>query len=237
MKILKFFAKILPLLVFNWLLVPVYGYDTLLLESKLRSMQSAQEPEYFDGKVILSYKVDRPVRFVGVRFAHEDYKLLHVYEVNQHRVFFLVYSIPSDHDFLKYRIVVDGLWMSDPFNSLTLEGGLLDVDYSILKIETQPEKIIRNPVFSEWPKICFTYHGLPGKLVFIVGDFNNWDPYVNQFVEDSQKPGDYSVCIRVGPGSHFYRFVVDGNPIPDPYNPNRVRDADRRLVSFFEIAK
>lgn len=57
------------------------------------------------------------------------------------------------------------------------------------------------------------------KEVFLVGDFNNWngsDSRMQKF-----KDGVCKKKIKLKPGRYEYRFIVDGNWMTDPENPNR----------------
>jgi hypothetical protein len=56
------------------------------------------------------------VRSVAVRFAHESYRVLHQFSRNEFGVFLLDYPVPPGVRDMRYRICVDGLWMSDPSN-------------------------------------------------------------------------------------------------------------------------
>ena len=69
-------------------------------------------------------------------------------------------------------------------------------------------------------RVSFTYQGAPGQTVYVAGDFNNWNPSAKQLL-DKQGNGTYSVRCLVFPGRHEYKFVVNGEWILDPANPER----------------
>ena len=198
------------------------------------SVEMAGEPEYHNGMAVFTYKTSKPVRYVAARFEHEDYKNLHVYRRNQHDVFFLVYPLPENYNLLKYRIVVDGLWMRDPYNPVYVRGGVLDTDYSIYTIEKRVKKRVQNPEWQDHLKFRFVYGGLPGQRVSIIGDFNNWDPFSHPLISESGEPGRYSIDCHIGLGRHYYAFVVNGVRIADPYNINRMVDSGGKPVSYFD---
>ena len=117
--------KITSFFLFTFSLV-VGAESFQFLESKLMSLDTAGPPEQYSGNIILTYRSQSgwPIRHVAARFEHENFKVLHTYTRNDNGVFFLVFSAPEDCTCLKYRIVVDGLWMKDPFNPHTDYGGL-----------------------------------------------------------------------------------------------------------------
>jgi hypothetical protein len=58
-------------------------------------------------------------------------------------------------------------------------------------------------------------------IVALAGSFNNWNQ--SQFIFG--KEGDEWVCrIDLEPGEHAYKFIVDGNWLLDPANPNTKDD-------------
>lgn len=58
-------------------------------------------------------------------------------------------------------------------------------------------------------------------IVALAGSFNNWNQ--SQFIFG--KEGDDWVCrIDLEPGQHAYKFIVDGNWLLDPANPNTKDD-------------
>ncbi len=65
-----------------------------------------------------------------------------------------------------------------------------------------------------------------GKRVFLVGDFNGWNPTMDRMIEHD---GAYELRLFLLPGAYRYRFIVDGASLPDPGNPNRDEDGN----SFF----
>lgn len=68
----------------------------------------------------------------------------------------------------------------------------------------------------------FRLKGYQGaSIVALAGSFNQWNQ--SQFIFG--KEGDEWVCrIDLEPGKHSYKFIVDGNWILDPANPNSEDD-------------
>lgn len=51
--------------------------------------------------------------------------------------------------------------------------------------------------------------------VFVAGDFNGWNPRSTPLHKDAQ--GVWRAHIRVSPGPHEYRLIVDGQWQNDPH--------------------
>ena len=209
----------------------------LFLESSLMSLRESAAPRFHDGKLILTYKPEagnRYVRYVGARFAHEDFRTLHLYRRNDNGIFFLVYSPPEETRHLKYRIVVDGLWMTDPTNADTQANGALGVAFSTFEIDEPPRRRVASPEWVGSNRVCFTYKGLSGDKVYVVGDFNSWNPYAHPLEEETKGSGLYRTCVTVGVGRHHYYFLVNGEKTLDVLNGRRARDRNGREVCTFD---
>ena len=81
--------------------------------------------------------------------------------------------------------------------------------------------------------ISFAYNSDPGRNIYIIGDFNSWDPYMYKLEEIS--PGYYYISLNIGPGRHYYNFVINGEKTADPNNFNNVYDSESNLMSFFDV--
>jgi len=214
-----------------------FGQMDPFLESRLLNLSTAQPPEVREGMLVLTHNGDPKIRTVGARFAHEDFARLHIFKRNPNDVFFLVYPIPDNVETARYRIMVDGLWMRDPLNALNEWDPMLGLWYSVVEVESRPESVPVNPTETEDSRLCFVYQGLAGQNVQLVGDFNAWNPYRHRLEPTEGHPTRYSICLRLGPGRHFYRFLVDGEPLADPLNMRRMIDRDGQEVSYFDHAR
>lgn len=208
----------------------VFAANPLTLEIAVRRISSSQPPRMVDDALILSYKPEKPVRFVGARFEHESWKVLHAYAVNERGVFVLDYPVPEGVREIRYRIVVDGLWMPDPANPVTEADGA-GASFSVYRLESEPVRTVINPKPGPDGALTFVFKGDAGRRVSIVGDFNNWDPFMDPLDEIS--PGYYSVTLRVPAGGHWYSFFIDGRRVLDRFNAQTGVDPDGGTLSFF----
>jgi hypothetical protein len=169
---------------------------------------------------------------VALRFAHENYGVLHEFSRNEFGVFVLDYPVPPGHRSLRYRICVDGLWMSDPSNP-RVQTDELGVEFSLVTLEREPPRPLANPEVGAGGQVTFVFRGRPSGRVSIVGDWNGWDPFVDHLRET--EPGRYSISLRVRPGRHWYYFLADGQRVLDVANPATGRDPEGRQVSYFSL--
>lgn len=77
------------------------------------------------------------------------------------------------------------------------------------------------PVFR---KVRFTLSGYPNaRQVNVAGTFNGWDPERDSLT----RSGDtWTIEVEAEPGRVEYKFIVDGQWITDPANPEKARDGE-----------
>jgi hypothetical protein len=204
------------------------------LDVTIRTIRTMQAPRLVGDSLILTYQ--RPheaVRFVGARFQHEQWAVLHVYSVNEYGVFVLDYPLPAQLDRLTYRIVVDGLSMSDPSNPV-VETNEKGDRVSVYRVETEPQRSIVNPEIKAG-RATFVYRGKPGSRVSIVGDFNSWDPFAPDYLMTEIRPGEFMVTVEVRPGRHYYAYFAAGRKVLDEANSETGIDPDGRRVNSFTV--
>jgi len=76
--------------------------------------------------------------------------------------------------------------------------------------------------------ILFTYRDEGARHVAWAGDYNEWNTNADAFTDDGS--GIFTIVIPLAPGEHQYKFVVDGNWITDPSNPQIGGDYGNSVV-------
>lgn len=223
-----------PILLFFLTVLPLHSLDSHLMEVRIKGIDRAGPPEYVGQQVLLSFESKDPVRLVGARFAHEQYRIFHVYFRNEQDVFLLLLDIPEDVEVLRYRIVVDGLWISDPFNPHQQEDSF-GREFSVFSLQDRPPRSVTSPEIDGGGKVTFFFQSLPSRAVSVAGDFNNWDPFWHRMQEN--QPGEYRLTVQMPPGRHFYYFVVNGDRVLDPINQDSARDYEGYRVSSFFLPR
>lgn len=60
----------------------------------------------------------------------------------------------------------------------------------------------------------FTCGAPEAKAVFLAGTFNGWKPDATPMTKDGE--GEWSVSLKLAPGHHEFKFVVDGDWCCEP---------------------
>ncbi|MDR2376678.1 MAG: isoamylase [Treponema sp.] len=140
---------------------------------------------------------------------------------------FYVYQVPESLEEIEYRLVIDGLWTTDPANPRSRRNEVSGITNSLLTLP----KVEKNPVLHENPKgvLCFSFEGPPGELVTVAGSFNNWDPFMYELREYPE--GMYTLSLPLPPGTYQYLFFHQGERFLDPYNFRRAYTRDGNIAS------
>jgi len=100
-----------------------------------------------------------------------------------------------------YKFIVDGKWMVDPSDLYSTGSGKYE-----------------NSFISFKPNHTFQLDSFPdARNVILMGSFNNWN---TENYRMTRKEGKWIFPIRLNPGKHTYKFIVDGTWILDPKNAN-----------------
>jgi len=81
--------------------------------------------------------------------------------------------------------------------------------------------------------IKFTYEASGAGSVYLAGSFNGWDSQKNPMVDDGN--GLWSIVMALKPGTHEYKFVVDGSWFADAGNPDTQADSFGGANSIVQI--
>ena len=111
-----------------------------------------------------------------------------------------------------------------------------------LPVQWDPAKSpAKTPVVAEAPKLAatssvkvsFVLLDLGAKQVSLSGDFNGWSPNATPMRRDSS--GHWETTVDLAPGRYQYKFVADGEWIPDPLARENVWNQHGTLNSVVEV--
>ena len=100
----------------------------------------------------------------------------------------------------EYRFRVDGKWMADPANPVTVSNSAGNKSFYLILNPNHTFRLKNSP---------------DARQVFLAGDFNNWSPTALRMKKVN---GDWVFSVYLAPGKTCYKFVVDGKWIIDPGN-------------------
>ncbi len=104
-----------------------------------------------------------------------------------------------------YKFIIDGYWSYDQGNNLREDDGYGNYN-SVFYVSNK--------------RFRLKGHG-EATTVVLTGSFNEWN---TRKVKMSKEPSGWYADVYLRDGTHTYKFIVDGNWIHDPENPNRLPD-------------
>ena len=81
--------------------------------------------------------------------------------------------------------------------------------------------------------ISFMYIG-DAQSVFLVGDFNDWDPQAHPLTQHVD--GAWRTSVHLSHGHHHYLFIVDGKSTLDPRADGIARNEQGEKVSLVAVS-
>jgi 1,4-alpha-glucan branching enzyme len=146
----------------------------------------------------------------------------------------------------QYKYVIDQVrWEQDPNNpDVASEGGFensmlvvpegVRYDVPFLSIASSLDDVSR-PRSAKRMEVEFSLTAPDAKKVYLVGDFNDWAAEKDRMKKDEE--GVWRLRVALTLGRHEYRFVVDGEWIEDPENPNTVDNPYGGVNSVMEVTE
>ena len=98
------------------------------------------------------------------------------------------------------------------------------------ELASKPERLSE---FYTFTPVEFSFHAPQAKYVFVAGTFNGWSEEALPLVQGPS--GAWTVRTELAPGTYQYKFVVDGNWIPDPKAARKVTDPFGGENSVLEV--
>lgn len=145
-------------------------------------------------------------------------------------VLFYIYQIPPGMHEIRYRMVIDGLWTTDPQNVRTAYDYANGMNVSTVPVEYYEVFQTNNVNRGQVRFIC---PGKPGRLIHLAGTFNNWDPFMYEMTETA--PGIYELILPLPAGTWYYAYYDGTEQLRDTTNQNRVYTKDGRVASVVTV--
>lgn len=229
------------------LITPAFtaGIESVAYNNLVASISRVREP-VVSGRYII-FTACGTARHTGIAFEYEKYKKIYSFqriikkdELGKPQkdaqgkalesILFYITEIPPGLREIRYRMVIDGLWTTDPLNANTAYDYDNGINISTLPVEYY-EIFQTNNV--NQGHIRFTYNGKPGSLIRLAGTFNNWDPFMYEMTETS--PGKFEIVLPLPRGTWFYAYFEGTNQMPDNTNHDRVYTKDGRIASVVTV--
>jgi len=205
----------------------------------LLNIKEAVPPQISDEGVLFTFKGDEiSPKYVIVSGDFNNWEENILMTKNRYNIFFYLFNktkkggVVLNEGKYRYMYQVDSMWIKDPLNK-NVEYDQYGTQLSYFKIHKPIIIIKSNPVHLKNNNYIFYYKNDSAKNVYLVGDFNNWNPYSLHMIKD--KSGYWKVVVDIIPGAYTYRFLVDGEYKKDPLSETLVYDRFYNKLTFVII--
>ncbi|MBQ2601609.1 MAG: glycogen-binding domain-containing protein [Treponema sp.] len=216
--------------------LPIDEADYAEIASTILDVQAP----YVKGDYIIFTQKKGP-RYIGIAFDFENFREIHHFQLKHRRnseyeiedsIFFYILKLPKTVQTVGYRLVVDGLWTTDPMNECKEFNAKSSLVLSQINarrnISAVTEKLDNG-------KIRFIYTGLSGQQVRLGASFTNWDSWIYTLQE--VRPGQYQIDLPLPPGKYEYAYYIGMKSYPDKTNPERCYTPDGKEASLLVVTR
>lgn len=187
------------------------------------------KPLVADG-LLFTYK-DRKAEKVQISGNFSSWKMMKMTRGKDGVWFYFL----SNSDFagrVEYKFNVDGLWTEDPYNAFR-EDDRRGSYLSLSENELPRDGHFITYKYTAKNRVLFRTYKPEAKIISLVGDFNGWNP--EHDIMKRGADGIWRLEKRLSAGTYRYKFIVDGEWIPDLFNPESSSDSAGDICSIVKI--
>ncbi|MDR2447611.1 MAG: glycogen-binding domain-containing protein [Treponema sp.] len=246
-------SKVIFIMLLSLIIGTIGALDTTSYQfiNHLVNLKNSGAPEAMDDGIL--FTAPATYKKVGIAFAHEGFSKVYWFqkllipddapnpqsETNAKQsppvvykdsgILFFTYTAPAGVDSVEYRLIINGLWTTDPSNP----NQRIDESGLARSIAPMP-KVSRplDPLDAPAGVVTFRFDTFPHETIYVAGSFNNWDPFMYEMKEKT--PGHYELTLSLPPGTYQYAFFYRGERHLDQNNRSRVyrdgRSASQTVV-------
>lgn len=206
--------------------------------AELASTISQVRAPYLKGDYVV-FTQENTARFIGIAFDFENYRTIHPFQLRNMRnelnevddsFYFYILKLPKTVQAVNYRIVIDGLWTTDPQNVSKVYSEEIGLTLSHLNVSRTIPLVTEKKAEGY---VRFVYTGPSGQKVRLGGSFTNWDSWIYEMREVS--PGIYQCDLPLPPGQYEYAYYTGIKSFPDKTNPERCYTLEGKEASLLIV--
>lgn len=202
---------------------------------KLASSLSGPREPYMSGDFVV-FTADKNARHVGIAFDFENFEVIHSFKLKNlydqdfevaDSFYFYILSLPKTVQKIQYRIVVDGLWTTDPLNPRKVYNRDTEMMLSELLAKRDIPPVTEK--HEDDGLVHFIYEGKSGQEIRLGGSFTHWDSWIYRLKEVA--PGLYALALPLAPGTYQYAYYTGTTSFIDVTNPERCYTPEGKMAS------
>ena len=211
--------------------------DTYEYDLTLSGIKNIGSPYVANGYIVFTAPVT--ANSLGIAFDFEGFRKIHYFKLRKNygyegeitsSFYFFITEMPKKVSRVCYRVIIDGLWTTDPQNENIFFNE--KENYALSYVDLPPAAIEVTEKLDNG-MTHFVCHAESGKKIRLGGTFTNWDSWIYELKET--EPGKYVIDIPLHPGTYYYSYYSGITSFLDETNPNRGYSTDGRIVSCITI--
>ncbi len=217
---------------------PYIPTDEELDYAQLANTITEVKAPYLKGNCVV-FTQEKNARHIGISFDFENFGTIHSFkkrvllddDLNEaDSLYFYILNLPDEVQSFEYRIVIDGLWTTDPMNERKVYNREARITLSYFDASREIPSItqMQNDGF-----VHFVYMGKTGQEVRLGGSFTNWDSWIYKMQEVA--PGFYELSLPLPPGKYEYAYFTGITSFIDETNPERCYTLDGKKASLLIV--
>lgn len=216
-----------------------FSFEYREVAHKLREPKAPFEK---DGMIIFS--ANEGPHYVGIAFDFENFQKIHPFqkriildengEKSSAWYFYILEEYPQT-DRILYRLIIDGLWTTDPMNPKQYYDEMTGIRLSQIDVERKYEAATSVKTSANGKSVHFVYKGKSGQKVRVSGTFSNWDSWIYQLAETSR--GTYELTLPMNEGTYYYVYCIGTKEFPDLTNHERAIKDNGQAVSKITVGE
>ncbi|MDE7292013.1 MAG: glycogen-binding domain-containing protein [Treponemataceae bacterium] len=210
-----------------------YSFEYREIAQKLLNPSAPFEK---DGMIVFS--AEEGPHYVGIAFDFENFQKIHSFqkrilldengEKSSAWYFYILEEYPNT-DRILYRLIIDGLWTTDPMNPKQHYDETTGIHLSQIDVKHKYEMATSVKTSANGKSVHFVYKGKSGQNVRVAGTFSNWDSWIYQLSETSR--GFYELTLPMNEGTYYYVYCIGTKEFPDTTNHSRAIKDGGKAVS------
>ena len=214
------------------LITPIYSYEKYI---DFDLLKKEGPPRFVENGILFTLQGDENT-IAFLRTNIDNWQKNYYYKLSLYNILYTFVPYKKNIKTLKYKININGYWMSDP-NNTQYSSDDLGIDLSSISIPDQEMYYEQMPIIENGKnlikKTTFKYYNPKAKEVNFVCSIDNWSHYSHSMEYNNN--GYWEITKYFTHGTYLYYFLVDGEKVIDVENPNKLWDEKRGQVSFFII--
>ena len=180
--------------------------------------------------ILFTYK-NRQVKRVEIAGNFSNWRGVKM-ERGDNGVWFALISDYNSGEKIRYKYIIDGIWINDPENMDKEDDG---IGSFVSVVNPVIEKDGKNVTYriTDKNKVEFRIYKPYARFISLVGDFNHWNPENDLLKKGSD--GIWRLKKQIPLGKYKYKFIIDGKWSVDIYNSATAADESGSLCSLLEM--